>query len=369
MIYKYYHKLNIVNSEEDFKLFTDILDQIKCKKYSIDSLNYSFYTNKNIKIYLNDYQCSRLLINNIYNDKIINILKKYTICIISIIIFITIIIFLNNTIINIKFSNIEHYDSEVYQCVTENVKYIYKFGYLKKDIDTLNKELRSKFYEYQWISIEKKGTTLLINISKTNDDKINQENDYNGSLYSKYDAYILGYYCKQGKVVIQNNSYVIKGQELISGIIPGYDNANIMVKADGYVIGEVTVFQIINIPKTQYEMKRTGNISREIILYNLNNNINFSEINYEIKQILKIGKIVLAKKYYYETKQYINNISKNEALDIGINKINYQFNKDKKYDFEKVISIKEINIIDNNNYFQIMYKINKIIDITEFISY
>lgn len=374
MKYRYYVKLNYQDIEYDnynikYDTFINIIRSVKCKKYKINHDAFSFYVNKDIKKYLSEEQLSKIIINNVFKKYSLNFLKKYFISLLFIVIFIMLIIILNKTIIKIEFTNNEYYSKEVYDTVKENINYIYKFGYLNKDLETINKDLRSKFYQYQWINIEKKGTKLLINISKTNDDKVDNSEKRKGSLYSKYDAYILGYYCEQGKVIIQNNIFVNKGDELISGNVPGYNNNNNLVTAKGYVIGEVTEYISLNIKKVTVNEKRTGNMVKKISFKPSFNNIKFEKYDYEIHNIFKIGNFSLKKIYYYEKKEYKELISKDEAINIGINKINYLFNENKKYKFEKIISIKDINIVDKETYFQIHYKVNKIIDITEFISY
>ena len=280
-----------------------------------------------------------------------------------------IIYFLSKIILKIEFFNNEYYSIEVYDYVNSKVKYVNKIGLLKEDISIINKDLRNKFYQYQWIDIEKKGTSIFINISKTTDDKIEVESDKVGSLYSRYDAYILGYYCKSGNILIQNNSFVQKDEELISGVIPKYNTNGEFVRASGYVIGEVTTFENIKIKKKIDERIRSGNITRykQISFLKQKSNSPYEEYEMEKRVLFKIGNLILLEEItYYELISNTITYNENDALIYGKSMIYNNFISNKKYDFEKIFSIKELNIKEDNSYFYLSYKVNKKIDICYF---
>ena len=260
------------------------------KIYNIteDDSFYYFYVNTYDKS-INDDINNEIIIKKISKFKFKYFFTRYIVSVIGFICFIIILILINNSVTSIKFNDDYLYDQEVYDYVYNHLDGN-NFKFLsKKQINEINKNIRSRFSNFQWISISKKGTIIYIDISKINDDKKNVKSDIPGGLYAKYDAIVKGYVIESGTSLIKTNTSVNKDDELISGIINLYDDKKEYVHPEGYVIGEVSEYITTKVDKINEKTIRTGKFikKRKIIFLNEVKNFEVKEFeNYEIEKNL-----------------------------------------------------------------------------------
>lgn len=353
--YKYYIKCN-------YQTFKEVYKNIKIYNLEINDGLYCFYTNKKI-----DKSFDNLIVNNLLIDSLLKFIKKYFVTIIGSIIFLLIYYILSKTILYLEFND-NNYNDDIYNYINSNITYYGKIGFLNTSIDDLNKDLKKYFYNYEWINVEKKGVNLIINLNNITSDEIKDNIGQNEIIFSKYNAYVLGYYVKKGKILITNNTTVSEGDPLISGFVPSYGDSFEKVIPEGYVIGEVTYSQTLNILNSSNGVYKTGNVKKyqKIIFFN-NYKVTspFENYNYEIEEVFSLGDIFkVINIYYYEISDYKISYNINETILKAKNIIYNNFLKEKKYSFEKIKNIEVINVKENDNIYEITLSINMIKDIT-----
>ena len=362
----------IVNYNDD----KNILDKLK----NINLVDLKIEQNeKNIIFFLrNKKEINKLdkidvnyKIYNLYYINIINIIKNNIITIFGILFFLFMIFLLKITITDIEFTDKETYSKEIYDEVLSYLDDIYNYKFLTKDLSEINDNLKVKFYEYEWINLEKKGTKLYINISKSINDNLVSNNEF-GSLYSKYDAYILGYYVANGKALITNNMTVSKDDELISGYVPIFNDKYNKVKAEGYVIGQIYETKSISVNKENIKISRSGKYKSKYKLIFGEPELESPFNNYDLKvnEIFSLfGFIKYVKLEYYELVENEVKYDKDSGNIYSKSVIDKEFNEDKKYGFEKIISINLLNTLETNDSYVYTYGIKMIKDICYFKKY
>lgn len=356
----------------NYKVITlkDNLDALKKTNTKVYKIKFNdhmmeFYTNSIDKINgLFEFECI-----NITKKKFNKLFKEYVITFIGILLFIFMLIILNKTVTEIKFINEDTYDEEVYDLVNNELDCYYGFKLLNKKLSLINDKLKQKFYNYEWINVEKEGTKLLINISKSTEDNKNNIENSSGSLYSKYDAYIKGYYVQNGRIVVTNNMSVKKDDELISGIVPLYNDKISLVKASGYVIGEVYEVVSVNVDKIYENTKRSGRfkIINRFIVGDKEIKSPFENYETKITEIFSLFNFIkYVKIEFYELVSDKVEYDIDSGMTFGKSQIMRKFNEEVKYDFEKVISISLINKEEDSDSYVYTYGVKSIRDITYF---
>lgn len=295
------------------------------------------------------------------NNAFKQIINKYFITILGLLLFVSMLFILNRNITEIKFINEEYYDIEVYQYVYDYLNGDkYKF-INKKTINEINEEIRSVFYKYQWISVVKKGTIIYIDIAKTDDDKTVVDDNTPGGLYSNYDAIIKGYAIEKGVSLIKKDISVSIGDELISGVLPLYDNKFEYIHAKGYVIGEVNEYITKEIDKRVENLVRTGRFTkvRKYAFFDKGSNKEYDQYdNYEVeyKSIFKLGKIFeVLDVYIYELKEDVREYTLEDAYEYTKSLIIDDFNANREFPSEKIISMQLINGYLKDNVYYVTY--------------
>lgn len=318
-----------------------------------------------------DIELIEVVDNYKYNIKKNGLL--WFIFIFGMVIFCAFFIIMSKTITEIRFLREEMYSKSVYESVEKYLDRYLCFAFLEKDIIEINKELRSEYFDYEWINIKKEGTVLYIDVIKNENVIIDNQRDIKGSLYSKYDTYIEGYYTERGSCELRLNRSVKKGDLLISGYIKHYDGRMELVGAKGYVIGTIIENEVINVDKINESIERSGNKEeKKIYVFNnksLNNPLSSYE-NYEIeyKNIINIFNLFYIRKVtYYELITKTESVSKEEAESIALKNIEKEFNENKKYGFEEIIDKKIISVFENEYDYEICVAVKKKVDITELI--
>lgn len=123
--------------------------------------------------------------------------------------------------------------------------------------DKLSRELSIRLPGTSWIGVERKGTTITIQIVEAAEPPKQPLTDPR-HLVSRTDAVVTSIYAEQGRPLVEKNSRVKKGQVLISGIL-GVDGGNTeVVVAKGEVKGLVWHEYSLTVPLVQKHKVYTG---------------------------------------------------------------------------------------------------------------
>ena len=295
----------------------------------------------------------------ILSSLLISLLLIYTL---SNIIFKIVVIHSNNNIIKLVTKELEDNGIKKYKFV-KNYQEIEK---IKKKILEENKDT------LEWLEIIREGTKYTIRVeeriinNKPKDNKI-----YN--IVASKNAVIKNIYAESGEKVRSINTYVKKGDIIISSDITLPNNEKIPKTASGKVQGEVWYNINIEYPYQYHEIKYTGNKKKVLVLNLLNKRISFFDFhkyktfNRNIKYIFNnnITPISLIYEDEYET-NIINEVyDYNTAREKAITKA-----KDKmleKYpNIKDITNIKIIKEEDKKNKISLNLFVTCLEDITEY---
>ncbi len=140
-------------------------------------------------------------------------------------------------------------------------------GMWKKDIplEKLEKEIRKEFDLVTWTSGKMDGTVLIISMKEN--EKLVQEReeqgDFGSSIYSTADGIISNIYVRNGVPMVKNGSEVKKGDLLVDGKVPVYNQEQSVAyyqyyNADADIGIETTVPVDYRLPKVYVEKTYTG---------------------------------------------------------------------------------------------------------------
>ncbi|CAH0119617.1 MULTISPECIES: sporulation protein YqfD [unclassified Paenibacillus] len=145
---------------------------------------------------------------------------------------------------------------EILQAAREEGIYPFQWTFRLDSQETLSKSLARRLPDTSWVGVEKKGTTISIQIvESTKPERRPLLNPRH--LVSKADAVVTHIYAEQGQAVVGKHSRVKKGSVLISGIIgeAGYQRT---VVAKGSVRGLVWHEYNIASPLVRKQKTYTG---------------------------------------------------------------------------------------------------------------
>ena len=320
-----------------------------------------FETNKDSLLYL-DSKNIRYMLHDSKNEKIKQVFKNKNGMFIGIFIAIFLVVMNTFRVSEIKVNGEYPINDEVINNIKSNEKKLFTFSFMNLNYEAKGKELRSIFYEYEWISVSKKGSVIyvdVVNSGQTN----NKDNDVVlGDLISKCDAMISSYMVFSGKGIIKENQLVKKGDILIKG------------EAKGYILGVVYEEINITVMKENKEEVKTGNVNKYNLLNIFGKDIRFNESSYLKKEtqeelvfnipwVLKINKIE-----EYEKNDIIKVYNKEEAIKKAITLIKTDFEGKKVLNDETILRIEPLITTDNNDSFIITFLVKKIISIGEYKS-
>jgi len=275
-------------------------------------------------------------IKSIYDIEVVryygklNILKllKKNIYIISFLIFgIGIIYFLSNMIFSI---DIVHSNSKIVKLLESELnKYdIKKYCYVKSysEIEKIeDKILENNKENIEWIEIIREGTKYIVRVEER---IINNDIDDNKSydIIASKNAVIKYIITESGEKVKEVNTYVKKGDVIVSSNITKPNNDKVQGTAKGKVVGETWYTIDTEYPYYYNEILYTGNKKKVLVFNFINKRISFFDFdkyksfNKNVKYIFENNYIPvsLSYEYQYET-NVINDIyTYEEAKDKAI---------------------------------------------------
>lgn len=341
-------------------------------------------SHKEIDLIINYQDLDKVLkLKTIYNIKIVRYygklriikrIKKDIFILSSLLISLLLIYTLSNVIFKVE---VIHSNKNIIKLVTKELEDngIKKYKFVKnyQEIEKIkNKILEENKDTLEWLEIIREGTKYTIRVeeriinNKPKDNKI-----YN--LVASKNAVIKNIYAESGEKVRSINTYVKKGDIIISSDITLPNNEKISKTASGKVQGEVWYNINIEYPYQYHEIKYTGNKKKVLVLNLLNKRISFFDFhkyktfNRNIKYIFNnnITPISLIYEDEYET-NIINEVyDYNTAREKAITKA-----KDKmleKYpNIKDITNIKIIKEEDKKNKISLNLFVTCLEDITEY---
>lgn len=339
---------------------------------------------KEIDLIINYQDLDKVLkLKTIYNIKIVRYygklriikrIKKDIFILSSLLISLLLIYTLSNVIFKVE---VIHSNKNIIKLVTKKLEDngIKKYKFVKnyQEIEKIkNKILEENKDTLEWLEIIREGTKYTIRVeeriinNKPKDNKI-----YN--IVASKNAVIKNIYAESGEKIRSINTYVKKGDIIISSDITLPNNEKISKTASGKVQGEVWYNINIEYPYQYHEIKYTGNKKKVLVLNLLNKRISFFDFhkyktfNRNIKYIFNnnINPISLIYEDEYETniinEVYDYNTAREKATTKAKEKI-----LEKYPNIKDITNIKIINEEDKKNKISLNLFVTCLEDITEY---
>lgn len=339
---------------------------------------------KEIDLIINYQDLDKVLkLKTIYNIKIVRYygklriikrIKKDIFILSSLLISLLLIYTLSNVIFKVE---VIHSNKNIIKLVTKELEDngIKKYKFVKnyQEIEKIkNKILEENKDTLEWLEIIREGTKYTIRVeeriinNKPKDNKI-----YN--IVASKNAVIKNIYAESGEKIRSINTYVKKGDIIISSDITLPNNEKISKTASGKVQGEVWYNINIEYPYQYHEIKYTGNKKKVLVLNLLNKRISFFDFhkyktfNRNIKYIFNnnINPISLIYEDEYETniinEVYDYNTAKEKAITKAKEKI-----LEKYPNIKDITNIKIIKEEDKKNKISLNLFVTCLEDITEY---
>lgn len=341
-------------------------------------------SHKEIDLIINYQDLDKVLkLKTIYNIKIVRYygklriikrIKKDIFILSSLLISLLLIYTLSNIIFKVE---VIHSNKNIIKLVTKELEDngIKKYKFVKnyQEIEKIkNKILEKNKDTLEWLEIIREGTKYTIRVeeriinNKPKDNKI-----YN--IVASKNAVIKNIYAESGEKIRSINTYVKKGDIIISSDITLPNNEKISKTASGKVQGEVWYSINIEYPYQYHEIKYTGNKKKVLVLNLLNKRISFFDFhkyktfNRNIKYIFNnnITPISLIYEDEYET-NIINEVyDYNTAREKAITKAKKKL-LEKYSNIEEVTNVKIINEEDKETKISLSLFVTCLEDITEY---
>ncbi len=341
-------------------------------------------SHKEIDLIINYQDLDKVLkLKTIYNIKIVRYygklriikrIKKDIFILSSLLISLLLIHTLSNVILKVE---VIHSNKNIIKLVTKELEDngIKKYKFVKnyQEIEKIkNKILEENKDTLEWLEIIREGTKYTIRVeeriinNKPKDNKI-----YN--IVASKNAVIKNIYAESGEKIRSINTYVKKGDIIISSDITLPNNEKISKTASGKVQGEVWYNINIEYPYQYHEIKYTGNKKKVLVLNLLNKRISFFDFhkyktfNRNIKYIFNnnITPISLIYEDEYET-NIINEVyDYNTAREKAITKAKEKL-LEKYPNIKEVTDIKIITEEDKETKIALNLFVTCLEDITEY---
>lgn len=107
-------------------------------------------------------------------------------------------------------------------------------GVAKDRVDThgIAADLRNAFPSFSWVSVEKTGTILTIQVEEAKESVVPQETEGDSSLFADRESRVVSVITRSGICKVKQGDYVYPGDLLVSGEIPIMDDAGNVVRYD-----------------------------------------------------------------------------------------------------------------------------------------
>ena len=334
------------------------IKRLKSNNIDLLKIEYIKYNEINIIIYKKDYE-KLLELKTIYDINLVNIygiiklrevINIYKYIIIFIILGIFILLFLSNVIFNVE---VIHNDKDLRNFILNELETYdikkYKFKKNYDEIQNIKNDILNKYQDkIEWMEIEESGTSYIVRIEPRiiPDNEVSYEKQ---NVIAGKSAVIKKIIAKNGEVIKDLNTYVNKGDIIISGNIYLNEEVKDTIKADGIVYGEVWYNVSVEYPYVYSEIKEKNNFQDVYVLKLFNKEIEFTFNKFKDKKkeetiILKhnLLPISLVKQKQQEVETISLLLTSEEANNMAIEEAIKKMNENLSDD-EKIIDYKVLN--------------------------
>lgn len=312
--------------------------------------------------------------NSINKRKIIikTFLKRYFISLLCILLLMVFIVLQSLSIKKIEFVNENTYSEEVYDYLNRKINKGIIFNKLQYSVDKINNDIKKEFYYYEWINIKKKGNRLLVIIDMQDEKSyLDETSNIPGDIIANKSGVIRYYFIKKGVNLIKDNQTVLKDELLVSGNLKYYNDGKYnYIHPLGIILAEVVDTYNIKVNKVNVEYVKTGKIQTKYSRNIFNKtflkkcDFDFFESKEEVLIDLKIYKKI--KKTFYEVKEVVSLMNKDEANIYSLSLIEKKFNENRIHEKEKILSSLIVDETEDENYYYYKYIVKKIENISLF---
>ena len=307
--------------------------------------------------------------------KILKIIKKNIYLLSFLLLGICLIFFLSNIIFDIEIihsnSNlIKTIDSELTHYGIKKYSFVKSYDYIEQ---VENKILENNKDKIEWIEIIRIGTKYVVRVEERIINKKRDDNKIYNIVTSK-NAVLKEVKAESGEKIKSINSYLKKGEIVISSDITLPNNEKKVDSASGNIIGEVWYNVSIEYPFHYHEVKYTGK-KKKVLVYNINNIRvpffdfhKFNTFDKDIKYIFNnlLFPINLHYEYQYETNIIDKTYDYETAREMAILKAKEKLKE--KYDgITNIFDVIIVNETENTNKIELNLFIKALEDITEYI--
>ena len=294
---------------------------LRCKNNNINILKLEQISYKEALIKINYKDYDKLLkIKSIYDITLINntgflkfkeLLNKHKYFLIMFTFGILFLIYLCNIIFEVdvistnnELNNLIKKDLENY-----NIKK-YKLKKSYKEKERIKSELLEKYNDtIEWIEITDVGTKYEVQVVERKKKVTEEKNEYTNIVASK-SGVLRKIYAEEGVKVVDNNTYVNKGDIIISGAITKDEEIKRIVNAKGKVYAEVWYNVNIEFPLEYTEKKYTNEKKKSIYMRLGNKYISKRRFkNFERRKILSLKNRLVPFELGIEEEQKVNIIN------------------------------------------------------------
>ena len=305
---------------------------------------------KRIKKYLVSYEISIFDLLGI--PKLKQILKKYIVYIISVILGIMLLFIANNIIFKVE---VKSSNQDIQKLlISELNKYglgSMKFKKNHKKVEAIvNKILDKNKNVLEWLEVKYDGLIMIVNVTEktiTNE----SVNHNNCNIVAKTDAKISSFNIYKGIPLKEVNDYVLKGEVLLSGSIIHNEEVKNTVCASGNIYGEVWYTVKVEVPFKEDYIVYTGKNR-----YNVNVRINDNKYSIFKSRISKSSdkeinlyklndfeiNLVKEREYIIKSKKLTEEEAYNKAINTAIEKVKLKLLDEEEILYQKVLK-KEVN--------------------------
>ena len=294
---------------------------LRCKNNNINILKLEQISYKEALIKINYKDYDKLLkIKSIYDITLINntgflkfkeLLNKHKYFLIMFTFGILFLIYLCNIIFEVdvistnnELNNLIKKDLENY-----NIKK-YKLKKSYKEKERIKSELLEKYNDtIEWIEITDVGTKYEVQVVERKKKVTEEKNEYTNIVASK-SGVLRKIYAEEGVKVVDNNTYVNKGDIIISGAITKDEEIKRIVNAKGKVYAEVWYNVNIEFPLEYTEKKYTNEKKKSVYIHLGNKYISKRRFkNFERRKILSLKNRLVPFELGIEEEQKVNIIN------------------------------------------------------------